>query len=69
MVTLGSYIVNNEGQKAFVGDTVKLEVSSLQVGFKDEEYEITGITSYGYVILNGIIYQPISYIKDFKIIK
>lgn len=66
MISLGLYISNSKNQKAFVGDTIKLDLE-VQDWMINEFYTITDIRPDGTVILNNCIGQHISGIKDFKI--
>lgn len=66
MISLGLYIANSKNQKAFVGDTIKLDLA-VQDWMINEFYTITDIRPDGTVILNNCIGQHICGIKDFSI--
>lgn len=69
MINLGLYIENSKGQRAFVGDEVKLDLLVQGWMSKDKAYKITDIRVSGEVMLDGCIGQHINGIKDFKVIK
>lgn len=69
MVNLGLYIINSKGQKAFIGNYVKLKLSVQGWMGKDKTYEISDIRPDGTVILDGYIGQHISGIVDFSLVK
>lgn len=68
MVNLGIHIVNSAGQKAFVGDEIKLDLLVQGWIDKNRVYTITDIRIDGTIMLNNYMGQHISGIKDFQIV-
>lgn len=68
MINLGLHIINSKGQKAFVGDKIKLDLLVQGWINKEEVYTITKIDLDGTITLNNYIGQHISGIKDFRVI-
>lgn len=68
MVNLGLHIENSKGKRANIGDEIKIDLLVPSVKDKEHTYRITNIKSDGIVVLDGIIMQPISGIKDFRVI-
>lgn len=54
MVNLGLYTINSKGQKAFIGDSVKLKLLVQGWMSKNKPYKITDIRPDGTVMLDGI---------------
>lgn len=69
MVNLGLYIINSKGQKAFIGDSVKLKLLVQVWMSKNKPYKITDIRPDGTVMLDGYIGQHISGIVDFSLVR
>ena len=69
MVNLGLYITNSKGQKAFIGDSVKLRLLVQGWMSKNKPYKITDIRPDDTVMLDGYIGQHISGIVDFSLVK
>lgn len=68
MIRLEAHIVNSKGQKAFIGDKIKLDLWVQGWMNKEEVYAITEIRVDGTVMLNTCIGQHISGIKDFQVV-
>lgn len=69
MVNLGLYIINSKGQKAFIGNYVKLKLLVHGWMSKNKPYKITDIRPDGTVMLDGYIGQHISGIVDFSLVR
>lgn len=69
MVGLCYAVVNSKGQKAFVGDKVKLDLLVQGWMSNKQVYTITDIRIDGTVILDNYIGQHISGIKNFEIVR
>ena len=69
MVNLGIHLVNSKGQKAHIGDEVKLILNVPSVKHKDWTYRITNIQPDGVVIFDNCIWQNICGIDDFRIVR
>lgn len=68
MISLALHIENNEGQRAFIGDEIKLDL--LVQGWMNREgtYRITEIRPDGTVMLDNCIGQHISGITNFRVV-
>lgn len=69
MVGLCYAVVNSKGQKAFVGDKVKLDLLVQGWMSSNQVYTITDIRIDGTVMLDNYIGQHISGIKNFEIVR
>ena len=68
MVNLGIHLVNSKGQKAHIGDEVKLTLNVPSVITKDWTYRITNIRQDGSVMFYNCVWQNICEIDDFRIV-
>lgn len=55
MINLGLHIINSKGQKAFVGDEIKLDLLVQGWMSKEKVYTVTKIDLDGTVTLNNYI--------------